>query len=77
MSSDKEKAAQIAASMEADLAALIELLSKESLDEAGEASVEELLARLESADGVAKGVENKLDTLLGNLDTAAGKKDDA
>ncbi|KAJ7665438.1 hypothetical protein DFH06DRAFT_313480 [Mycena polygramma] len=59
---------QITAAIEADVAELNELLSRETLDEAGEASVEELLARLESADGVAKGVENKLDALLGNLD---------
>lgn len=63
------KPAQITASIEADLAELNELLSKETLDDAGEASVVELLARLESADGVAKGVENKLDALLGNLDS--------
>ncbi|KAJ7492269.1 hypothetical protein FB451DRAFT_1388685 [Mycena latifolia] len=61
--------AQITASIEADIAELSELLSKDTLDDAGEASVAELLARLESADGVAKGVENKLDALLGNLDT--------
>ncbi|KAF7337556.1 hypothetical protein MSAN_02228900 [Mycena sanguinolenta] len=59
--------AQLTASIERDVAELNELLSKETLDDAGEASVAELLARLESADGVAKGVENKLDTLLGNL----------
>ncbi|KAJ6469591.1 hypothetical protein C8R47DRAFT_1325505 [Mycena vitilis] len=73
-SSDKPNASQpspdqITAAIEADVAELNELLSRETLDEAGEASVEELLARLESADGVAKGVENKLDALLGNLDT--------
>ncbi|KAJ7109845.1 hypothetical protein C8R44DRAFT_985892 [Mycena epipterygia] len=62
------KPAQIAA-IEADIAELSELLSKDTLDDAGEASVAELLARLESADGVAKGVESKLDALLGNLDS--------
>ena len=62
-------AAQINASIEADIAELSELLSQDTLDDAGEASVAELLARLESADGVAKGVENKLDALLGNLDS--------
>ncbi|KAF7307240.1 hypothetical protein MIND_00517700 [Mycena indigotica] len=66
---NEEKAKQIAQSMKADVAALSELLSKETLDESGEASIEELLARLENADGVAKGVENKLDALLGNLDS--------
>lgn len=69
-SSDKSNPspAQITASIEADIAELSELLSKETLDDAGEASVAELLARLENADGVAKGVESKLDALLGNLD---------
>ncbi|KAJ6575485.1 hypothetical protein B0H19DRAFT_1128928 [Mycena capillaripes] len=69
-SSDKPKPspAQITASIEADIAELSELLSKDTLDDAGEASVAELLARLENADGVAKGVESKLDALLGNLD---------
>jgi len=61
--------AHLTASIEADVAELEELLSRETLDDAGEASVAELLARLESADGVAKGVENKLDALLGNLDS--------
>ncbi|KAF7347526.1 hypothetical protein MVEN_01508800 [Mycena venus] len=82
MSSDKENAntadkpnasgaspAQLNASIEADIAELNELLSKETLDDSEEASVAELLARLESADGVAKGVESKLDALLGNLDS--------
>ncbi|KAJ7754992.1 hypothetical protein DFH07DRAFT_496872 [Mycena maculata] len=71
--------AQITAAIEADVAELNELLSRDTLDDAGEASVAELLARLESADGVATGVENKLDVLLGNLDNllAALEKDDA
>ncbi|KAJ7150386.1 hypothetical protein C8R46DRAFT_503108 [Mycena filopes] len=59
---------QLDASIEADLAELNELLSKETLDDAEDASVAELLARLEGADGVAKGVEGKLDALLGKLD---------
>jgi hypothetical protein len=73
MSSDKASEepnpTQLTASIEQDIAELNELLSKETLDDAGEASVAELLARLESADGVAKGVETKLDALLGNLDS--------
>ncbi|KAJ6609333.1 hypothetical protein B0H10DRAFT_2064390 [Mycena sp. CBHHK59/15] len=56
-------------SIEDDIAQLNQLLSQESLDNAEEASVAELLARLESADGVTKGVESKLDALLGNLDS--------
>ncbi|KAJ6520186.1 hypothetical protein C8R45DRAFT_51868 [Mycena sanguinolenta] len=68
--------AQLTASIERDVAELNELLSKETLDDAGEASVAELLARLESADGVAKGVENKLDTLLGNLNNLLASLED-
>ncbi|SJL06434.1 uncharacterized protein ARMOST_09771 [Armillaria ostoyae] len=45
------------------------LLSQDNLDESDESSVAELIQRLESADGVAKGMESKLDDLLGNLDT--------
>ncbi|KAF7303116.1 hypothetical protein MKEN_01275100 [Mycena kentingensis (nom. inval.)] len=63
-----DKAAQINTSMEADLAALSALLTSDKLDDAGEANVDELLARMDDADGVAKGVENKLDGLLANLD---------
>jgi hypothetical protein len=33
-----------------------------------EADVAELLQRLESADGMAKGLESRLDDILGNLD---------
>ncbi|KAJ7459048.1 hypothetical protein B0H11DRAFT_2060208 [Mycena galericulata] len=72
--------ARINAAIEADIAELSELLSKDTLDDAGEASVAELLARLESADGVATGVESKLDSLLGNLDNllaALEKKEDS
>lgn len=71
---------QITAAIEADIAELNDLLSKDTLDDAGEASVAELLARLETANGVATGVENKLDALLGNLDNllaALEKKDDS
>ena len=33
-----------------------------------EADVAELLRQLESADGIAKGVETRLDDIIGNLD---------
>ncbi|KAJ7155927.1 hypothetical protein C8R43DRAFT_1065498 [Mycena crocata] len=70
--SDSDPAtAQINASIEADIAELSELLSKDTLDDAGEASVAELLARLESADGVARGVEGKLDALIGETWTGS------
>ncbi|KAJ7204387.1 hypothetical protein GGX14DRAFT_646875 [Mycena pura] len=80
--STDQKPSQITSSIESDLAELNELLSKDpgTLDDLDEASVEVLLARLEGADGVAKGVENKLDALLGNLDSllaALENNDDA
>ncbi len=55
--------------LDADLALLTTLLSQDNLDETDEANVAALLSRLESADGVAQGMEHKLDSLLGNLDT--------
>lgn len=54
--------------IEEDIAQLTSLLSQDSLDETGEANVVELLQRLEAAEGVAKGVESRLDGILGNLD---------
>lgn len=55
-------------SLEDDVKLLNSLLSQENLDEKEEASVAALLQRLESAEGVAAGMENKLDDLLSNLD---------
>ncbi len=59
----------MAPSLNNDISLLNSLLSQDNLDESDEASVAELIQRLESADGVAKGMESKLDDLLGNLDT--------
>ncbi|KAK0466276.1 uncharacterized protein EV420DRAFT_1636860 [Desarmillaria tabescens] len=56
-------------SLDDDISLLNSLLSQDNLDESDEASIAELMQRLESADGVAKGMESKLDDLLGNLDT--------
>ncbi|KAF9469592.1 hypothetical protein BDZ94DRAFT_1242786 [Collybia nuda] len=58
--------------LEADIAQLSALLSQESLNNDDDANVVELLQRLESADGVAQGVENKLDGILGKLDSLIG-----
>ncbi|KAK0481482.1 hypothetical protein IW261DRAFT_1470904 [Armillaria novae-zelandiae] len=58
----------MAPSLDDDISLLNSLLSQDNLDESDEASVSELIQRLESADGVAKGMESKLDDLLGNLD---------
>jgi hypothetical protein len=54
--------------LEADLAQLTTLLSQETLSSDDDANVIELLQRLESADGMAQGVENKLDDILEKLD---------
>ncbi|KAK0199085.1 hypothetical protein F5146DRAFT_1022073 [Armillaria mellea] len=58
----------MAPTLDDDISLLNSLLSQDNLDESDEASVAELIQRLESADGVAKGMESKLDDLLGNLD---------
>jgi hypothetical protein len=53
--------------IENEVAQLTRLLAQEPTSE-GETEIAELLQRLESADGMATGVESKLDSLLGNLD---------
>ncbi|KAG1813997.1 uncharacterized protein BJ212DRAFT_1365002 [Suillus subaureus] len=55
--------------LEADIAHLNTLLLNGSLDGSHETEdLMEILARLESADGMAKGIEEKLDGILGTLD---------
>jgi hypothetical protein len=55
--------------LEADITHLNALLSNGSLnDSSGTDDIVEILARLESADGVARDVEGRLDELLGTLD---------
>ncbi|OAX39533.1 hypothetical protein K503DRAFT_865347 [Rhizopogon vinicolor AM-OR11-026] len=56
-------------SLETDIAHLSTIISNGSLDDSNETDdLMEILARLESADGVARGVEGRLDELLGTLD---------
>ncbi|KAG1719449.1 hypothetical protein EDB19DRAFT_698654 [Suillus lakei] len=56
-------------SLEADIAHLNTLLLNGSLDGSNETEdLMEILARLDSADGVAKGIEGRLDGMLGTLD---------
>jgi hypothetical protein len=52
--------------LEADIAQLSALLSEASAE--GDADVAELLQRIDTADGMAQGVESKLDNMLENLD---------
>jgi hypothetical protein len=55
--------------LEADIAQLNTLLSDGSLNGSHETEdLMEILARLDSADGVAKGIEGRLDGILGTLD---------
>lgn len=51
----------------ADITELSSFLSQESLE--GDADVAELLSTIEAADGMAQGVESKLDNMLQNLDS--------
>lgn len=52
--------------LEADIAQLSALLSQDTPE--GNADVAELLRGIEAADGMAQGVEKKLDDMLNNLD---------
>lgn len=66
--------------LEADITHLNALLSNGSLnDSSGTDDIAEILAHLESADGVARGIEGRLDELLGTLDnllTSLEKRDE-
>jgi hypothetical protein len=53
--------------LSADIAQLSSLLSQEPAE--GDADVAELLRTIEAADGMAQGVESKLDNMLENLDS--------
>lgn len=55
-------------SLEADIAQLSALLSQEPSQGDSDVNVAELMRRIETADGMAEGVENKLDNVLSNLD---------
>ncbi|PFH49663.1 hypothetical protein AMATHDRAFT_48505 [Amanita thiersii Skay4041] len=56
-------------SLDVDIAQISLLMSEYNVDVGGdETDISELLKRLESANGMADGVESKLDGILGNLD---------
>ncbi|TFY50561.1 hypothetical protein EVJ58_g10997 [Rhodofomes roseus] len=57
--------------LDADLALLQTLLAQGQNDES-EADVAEILRRLETADGIATGLESRLDDIMGNIDTMLG-----
>lgn len=54
--------------IDADVAQVTKLLAQDSLNGDDEVNIAELFKRIENADGVAQGVESKLDDLLGTLD---------
>lgn len=58
-----------------DIALLTSLLAQSGGGEEGDIEgpeLQELLRRLETADGVARGVESRLDDIIGNLDRMLG-----
>ena len=57
--------------MESDLAFLQNVLSQE-VDASQPEDVEELLKKLEAAEGLAEGMESRLDGIMGNLDKLLG-----
>ncbi|KAH9923141.1 uncharacterized protein BXZ73DRAFT_7463, partial [Epithele typhae] len=61
-------------SLQSDLAFLQNLLSQEA-DESDPADVAELLKRLEAAEGLAGGVEDRLDGIMEKLDRLLGDLD--
>jgi len=66
---DNESNDPLNSRLEADVTHLNTLLSNGTLDGSDETEdLMEILARLESADGMARGVEGKLDEILGTLD---------
>jgi hypothetical protein len=56
-------------STEIDVAQLAQLLSQVEPSAESETEITDLLHKLESADGIAKGVESRLDDILGNLNS--------
>ena len=63
---------QAPADLHADIALLQSLLKDDSLsgdlENLDESTIDELLQRLDTADGIAQGVESRLDGIIGNLD---------
>ncbi|CCL98893.1 uncharacterized protein FIBRA_00900 [Fibroporia radiculosa] len=57
--------------LQSEIALLQSILSQNGPEDA-EANVAELLRRLETADGIATGVESRLDEIIGNLDNLIG-----
>lgn len=58
--------------LQADIALLASLLAADKGDDIDDTDISELLQRLDTAHGVASGVESRLDGILGNLDEILG-----
>lgn len=56
------------ANLEADIAQIRSFLSQEPSEGDSDSNLAELLRKMDAADGMAKGVESKLDNMLENLD---------
>ena len=61
--------------LEADVALLQALLVQDHNFEESDFDVVEILRRLETADGIATGLESRLDDIMGNLDSMLGALD--
>ena len=70
MISNKTNDPQVDASenLEADIAQINSFLSQEPSEAESDANLADLLRKMDAADGVARGVETKLDGMLENLD---------
>ncbi|KIJ22220.1 hypothetical protein PAXINDRAFT_30873, partial [Paxillus involutus ATCC 200175] len=65
--------------IESDVTLLGSLIAESDQNPTNDSELSELLARLDTADGMARGVESRLDEILGTLDnllTSLELKDD-
>ncbi|EPT03424.1 hypothetical protein FOMPIDRAFT_74696 [Fomitopsis schrenkii] len=66
------QSAQPRSTLEADVALLQSLLVQDPNFEESDLDVAEILRRFEAADGIATGLESRLDDIMGNLDSMLG-----
>ncbi|GBE77326.1 hypothetical protein SCP_0101990 [Sparassis crispa] len=66
-----EEDSSLEPTLQSDISLLTALLAQDQSDE-NDPDIAELLRRLETADGVAKGVESRLDAIIGDLDSILG-----
>jgi hypothetical protein len=75
--SDKTTQESSNGNLQVDISLLASLLSQDTSEEIDDTNISELLRRLDTANGVASGVENRLDELLNNLDGLLGTLESA